>query len=165
MPQSFIPQGPRTYAKSRTGMGGPMTSGEKETERMRVGAGTRGADGGTKKAVSGKNKASKSGSGESKRTKNSGKDKKNSSIGGEAQNVMGTRTSSIVGSLLERTMRGDAKSAQMLVGLSDKEAEAMEVLEHGPLRSQALAWAAEPQWQDEVDSETAETGSGSRESE
>jgi len=85
------------------------------------------------------------------------------SLGEEAFSMMGARGSKIIEHLLERAMKGDMKSAQMLVSLANKEAEAKETLRHGPLRSQALAWAAELPWQDEVDPKQAETGRGSRE--
>jgi hypothetical protein len=140
-----------------------MTNGKKAVEDQSAEAGTKGAAGGARKAVLGKSAASKSGGGESKKTQNSGTGKDEASMGGEAHSVMGSRTSLIVENLLERTMRGDGKSAQMLQGLANKESEAKEVLKHGPLRSQALAWAAEPPWQDELDAETVETGGGSPE--
>jgi hypothetical protein len=146
-------------------MGASMTNGKREAEDQRTTAGTKRAAGGARKAVLGKSTASKSGSGESRKTQNSETGNDKASMGGEAHSVMGSRTSLIVENLLGRTMRGDGKSARMLQGLANKESEAKEVLKHGPLRSQALAWAAEPPWQDELDAETAETGSGSREAE
>jgi hypothetical protein len=85
------------------------------------------------------------------------------SFGEEAFSMMGARGSKIIEHLLERAMKGDMKSAQMLLSLANKEAEVKEALRHGPLRSQALAWAAELPWQDEVDPKQAETGGGSRE--
>jgi hypothetical protein len=91
--------------------------------------------------------------------------KKEKSVNAEAHFVVGSRLSTIVEHLLGRSMTGDTKSAQLLVGMADKEAEAKEALRHGPLRSQALAWAAEPEWQDEMDMEKAETSSGGREAE
>ena len=87
------------------------------------------------------------------------------SLSEEAHTVMGRLSHVIVEHLLVRANQGDMKSAQMLVELAKEEAEAKEVLERGPHRSQALAWAAEPPWQDEVDGEKAETWSGSREAE
>ena len=79
--------------------------------------------------------------------------------------MMGARGSKIIEQLLVQAMKGDMKSAQMLVSLADKEAEAKEALRHGPLRSQALAWAAELPWQDEEDQKQTETGGESREAE
>jgi hypothetical protein len=66
---------------------------------------------------------------------------------------------------MKRALKGDAKSTNILAELAKQEAEAKEALGHGPLRSQALEWAAEPPWQDELDAEKAETGHGSREPE
>ncbi len=83
----------------------------------------------------------------------------------EAHEAIGKESSTIVECLMVKAKKGDTKSAQILVELAKREAEAKEALDHGPLRSQALAWAAEPQWQDEVDPEKAETGGGSREAE
>ena len=90
---------------------------------------------------------------------------KGKSLSEEVLTAMGAESPEIVEHLMLRAKRGDRKSAQMLVKLAKKEAEAKEALQHGPLRSQALAWAAEPPWQDEVNEDTAETGSGSREAE
>jgi hypothetical protein len=87
------------------------------------------------------------------------------SLSEEALKVMGSQSAKIAEQLLEQTIKGQKKGAQMLSKLAKKEAEAKEALDHGPLRSQALAWAAEPQWQDEAEDENAETGSGSREAE
>lgn len=81
----------------------------------------------------------------------------------EAHTTMGSESSSIIEHLLARAKRGDMKSAAMLVELAKNETRAKEALKHLPLRSQALLWAAEPPWQDEVDRDKAETGSGSRE--
>jgi len=143
-----------------------MTKGRKATEQKRVGTGTRGGAGETKRAVSGKKKASKRGTGGPTKAENSESGTcKEKRLGEEAHNVMGSRTSTIVEHLIGRTRAGDKKSAEMLKDLAEKEAEAKEALEHGPLRSQALAWEAEPQWQDPVDPENAETDCGSREAE
>jgi hypothetical protein len=78
---------------------------------------------------------------------------------------MESRASRVVEKLVVRAMRGDSKIAHLLVALANKESDAMEALQYEPLRSQALAWEAEPQWQEEVDPERAETGTGSREPE
>ena len=80
---------------------------------------------------------------------------------------MGSRRSKIIEQLLGRSMQGDSKSSQFLAKLADKEGVAMEALLHGPLRSQALAWAEEPAWEDEGGPEHVETeaGSGSEEAE
>jgi len=88
-----------------------------------------------------------------------------SGLSTEALTVVGSRASRIVEQMLFGIVRGDSKTAQMLVELAKTESEAKEALRHGPLRSQALAWAAEPQWQDEVNPEQAETVGGSREAE
>jgi hypothetical protein len=134
------------------------------TGKKQAGAGTRKATGGTKKAVPGKKTASKSRSKGRTKAQDSGSDTgMEQSLGHEAHTVMRAQASKIAGDLLRRSMLGNLKSAQMLVGLSETEAEAKEALDHGPLRSQALEWAAEPQWQDEVDAEKAEAVSASEE--
>jgi hypothetical protein len=89
-------------------------------------------------------------------------------LGQEAHRVMRLRFSMMVERLVGRTLMGDQRSSNHLVKLSDKEAkeaEAKAALDHGPRRSQALIWASEPAWQEEVDQETAETDYGSREME
>ena len=77
--------------------------------------------------------------------------------------MMGTLSSKILEHLVTQTIKGDMKSRQFLSDMAKKEAEAKEEFDHGPLRSQALAWAAEPPWQDVVDPKQAETCGGSRE--
>ena len=89
----------------------------------------------------------------------------NTSLREEALIVAGSQSSSVVERLMVQVMRGDAKSTQMLAKLAKKEAEAKQALKHGPLRSQALAFAAEPQWQDEMNEEKAESSGGSQEAE
>jgi len=69
---------------------------------------------------------------------------------------MGSQAWAIIERLVIQAMKGDVKSAHMLVGLAKKEEDAKEVLRHGPLRSQALAWAAELPWQEETVPEPAE---------
>jgi hypothetical protein len=81
----------------------------------------------------------------------------------EAHKAMGGLSSTIVLQWLTKTMKGDKTSTHLLTDLAKKEAEAKEALEHGPLRSQALEWAAEPQWQEEMDGDKAETSGGSLE--
>jgi hypothetical protein len=88
---------------------------------------------------------------------------KEKNLGKEAHSVMDEQVSKIVEHLLGQTIKGKVKSAHMLVKLAKKEANAKEALKRGPLRSQVLAWAAEPQWQDNVDGEKAELGTESQE--
>lgn len=90
---------------------------------------------------------------------------KKKSLSEEAHSAVGAESSAIVEHLMERAKRGDRKSAQVLVELAKREAEAKEAALHGPLRSQALSWAAEPQWEDELNEEKAETRSISEEAE
>ena len=78
---------------------------------------------------------------------------------------MGAQSWAIIERLMVQATKGDTKSAQMLVSLASKEADAKEALRHGPLRSQALAWAAELPWEDEEDQKQTEAGGESREAE
>ena len=78
------------------------------------------------------------------------------SLGEEAASAMVARAWSIIERLVVQAMKGDMKSAQMLLDLAGKEGEAREALRHGPLRSQALLWAAELPWVDDLDLKQAE---------
>jgi hypothetical protein len=128
-------------------------------------AGAKKAEAGKRKATARK-RASKRGTKKPEDTETSRPSKRNGrSLTEEALIATGAQSSTMVERLMMQTMMGDAKSAHLLADLAQKEAEAKEVLDHGPLKSQALAWAAEPQWQDVVGPEQAETCDGSREAE
>jgi hypothetical protein len=86
-------------------------------------------------------------------------------LSGEAQRVMGTRSSSIARRLLEKAMMGHMDCADALTELANEEGEAKEVADDDAPRSQVLAWVAEPPWKGEADEEEPEIGSGSREAE
>lgn len=50
--------------------------------------------------------------------------------------------------LLDKARGGDMPSLRLLVSLAEHHKPKEKVVDHGPLRSQALAWAAEPEWVD-----------------
>ena len=153
-----IPRSLCTFAEKRNGTGGRMATETKAEGANRAEAGKR------KPAASKKERKPRTKNPEE--ADNSGAiTDEDRSLSEEAHTVMGRLSHVIVEHLLVRANQGDMKSAQMLVELAKEEAEAKEVLERGPHRSQALAWAAEPPWQDEDDGEKAETWSGSREAE
>jgi hypothetical protein len=87
------------------------------------------------------------------------------SASAEAHTLMGQWSSKVVASLMDQMAKGDRKSAQLLVELAKTEAAAKEALEHGPLRSQALLWAAEPPWEGDWPGETEYPGGGGPEPE
>ena len=142
-----------------------MATPEKAAEVKKAGAGSMKATAGNRKAAGVRKKASKTGTEEHTKSDKPGPNTVDAkSLGEEAFSVMGAQASKIIERLLVRMMQGDMKSAEMLVMLANKEAVAKEALRHGPPRSQALAWAAELPWQDEVDPKQAEVSGGSRES-
>jgi hypothetical protein len=154
-------------------MGGWMATPTKAAGIKKAGArstkataGNRKAAGEGKKETAFGKKASKQKTEEPTRTdKQSLITDEEKSLGEEAVSVMGAQASKIIERLLVQMMKGDMKSAQMLVDIAKKEGEAREALRHGPLRSQALTWASELPWLDDVEPKQAETGSGSREAE
>jgi len=139
-------------------------TGEVAVETGQAGTGTPRAETEGGKVVCGKKKASKREKKEFAKGQDagSGKGVKRSS-GKEAHHLMGCLSGAIVGQLAMRSKQGDPTCAKALVGMADKEALARKASDHGPLRSQALAWAAEPPWQEEIDQQAAETVNGSRE--
>jgi len=168
---SSISERPCASAEIWNGMGGRMATPVKAAEIKKAGAGSKKATAGNRKAAGEEKKApavsKKASKSRTKEPRRTGEPIPNTievkSLGEEAFSVMGAQASKIIERLLMQAMKGDMKSAQMLVNLANKEAEAKEALRHGPLRSQALAWAAELPWQDEVDPKQGETGGGSRE--
>jgi hypothetical protein len=168
---SSISERPCASAEIWNDMGGRMGTPVKAAGIKKAGAGCKKATAGNgkeagkkKKAAAVRKKASRPRIKEPTRTdKSSSNTNEGKSLGEEAFSVMGAQASKIIERLLMQAMKGDMKSAQMLLNLANKEGEAKEALRHGPLRSQALAWAAELPWQDEVDPKQGETGSGSRE--
>jgi hypothetical protein len=136
-----------------------MATPTKATGIKRAGAESEIAAAEDRKAATVRKKASKSGIEERTRTdKSQANPPEVKSLGEEAFDVMAKLASKLVERLLTEAMKGNMKSAEMLVKLAFKEGEAQEALRHGPLRSQALAWAAEQPWQDEVDPKQAESG-------
>ncbi len=125
--------------------------------------------GGVKKARAGKTGAAKRKNASKPRTKKREdtdspvSTHKKKGLSEEALEMMCSESSELVEHFWARAKRGDIRSAQMLVELAKNETKAKEALKHLPLRSQALAWAAEPQWQDDADGETAENWNGSKE--
>jgi len=146
-------------------MGGRMTTGAEATEKKKAAAGKK-AGAGKRTSKPAREKRSKPRTGKSRGPEQPEPDEDDGKgLNQEALGVMGDRGSKLAEELMKRAMRGDPKSTNMLAELAKKEADVMEALERGPLRSQALAWAAEPPWQDELDEEKAETGIGVREPE
>jgi hypothetical protein len=127
---------------------------------------------GAKKAEAGRTKATASRKASKPRTKKSEdtetskhSKEKERRLSEEALVLTGSESSKIVERLMTQAMKGYAKSAEMLSDLAKREAEAKKAMEHGPHRSQVLAWAAEPPWRGESDEEKAESGGGSLEAE
>ena len=134
-----------------------MTTGTEATEKKKSGA--------RKKAGAGK-KTSKPRTGKPTETSESGSKKSDGKgLDREAFGALGARDSKVAEELMKRAMRGDPKSTNILAEMAKKEDEEKEALEHGPLRSQAMEWAAEPPWQGELETGKGETGSGGREPE
>jgi hypothetical protein len=55
--------------------------------------------------------------------------------------------------LLDKARKGDMPSLRLLVSLAERHKPEEKVVDPGPAWSQALAWAAEPQWVDPPEEE------------
>jgi hypothetical protein len=71
-------------------------------------------------------------------------------LSGEALKLVDKKARLIATSLYDSTLAGNVVSARLLVHLAEGDADAEQAVSKGPVRSQALELAEEPEWQDET---------------
>jgi hypothetical protein len=82
-----------------------------------------------------------------------------------ASKALARNSSKIAKSLVDNSVKGHLPSTQLLIKLADGSDEGADAAEALLIRSLAKEWAAEPEWNAGQSEETAETASGSRETE